>query len=524
MRKALGDPFLLALIALLAGFMVFKSRFLDLPFYWDEAWVYAPAAKAMYQQGLGLLPGAISPQLSRGHPLLFHFICGSWMHVFGASRISLHTFALAISICLLVLVYWVGARMGSKWIGLGAVVMILVNESFLAQSGILLPEILLAFLCLVTVHFYIERKALALVVAASYALMTKESAIILIATLFTWHAIRSLVAPDPGRRAADRRWVIILGVPLVPAFLFFAYQRHTFGWLFFPQHIGLMKWHSTDIIRKLKAAYDDLFIDQGRIWTTSAFALIAPIVWWGKDFRRSIPVVLLLIAASMVLFGNWPSWVTLLVPMVSFALVFRYMFLECFKRDPQRGEFICIAFIHVVLFMGSSAVNFFTDRYLMCVVPFVALGISAFLHSALNAYDRVLSPLVIGLGAGISLLLIGRTAKVTDTEMSYADAVDCELKLISFCEGAGLRDSLIYVPFLESVYMTDPGAGYLSGAGPFTRTTLAYSEETNYAVFSNSSQTMIYGERQRLGFTLLKRFESGPAWAEIHQRPSRSAR
>ena len=41
---------------------------------WDEIWVYAPALTEMAEIGPTLLPGVLDAELSRGHPLLFHFL------------------------------------------------------------------------------------------------------------------------------------------------------------------------------------------------------------------------------------------------------------------------------------------------------------------------------------------------------------------------------------------------------------------------------------------------------------------
>jgi hypothetical protein len=65
-------------------------------FFWDEAWGYAPALKSMAQAGPSLLPGSISTDLSRGHPLLFHFLGGVWIKIFGETNLSLHAYAFSL--------------------------------------------------------------------------------------------------------------------------------------------------------------------------------------------------------------------------------------------------------------------------------------------------------------------------------------------------------------------------------------------------------------------------------------------
>ena len=61
-------------ILLLIGFFCFEIQFFHLAFLFDELWVYGPAVQMMAKNGPSLLPNVISPDLYRGHPLLFHFL------------------------------------------------------------------------------------------------------------------------------------------------------------------------------------------------------------------------------------------------------------------------------------------------------------------------------------------------------------------------------------------------------------------------------------------------------------------
>ena len=63
-------------------FIIFKLPHLSLPYYSDEAWSYIPAIHMMETNGLSMLPDALPPDVSRGHPLLFYFLGALWMRVF----------------------------------------------------------------------------------------------------------------------------------------------------------------------------------------------------------------------------------------------------------------------------------------------------------------------------------------------------------------------------------------------------------------------------------------------------------
>src|SRR5436190_472897 len=88
------------ILCLVIGMVAFKWSYLSLPFFWDEAWPYSTAVHAMYNHGISLIPGSISPSISRGHPLLFYCMAAAWMKLFGTSVFAIHLFALLISVLL----------------------------------------------------------------------------------------------------------------------------------------------------------------------------------------------------------------------------------------------------------------------------------------------------------------------------------------------------------------------------------------------------------------------------------------
>ena len=95
---------------LLFGLIIYKLKFLNLPFFWDESWVYAPSLRMMHDNGPSMMPNIIPIEYSRGHPLLFHFLGGVWLKIFGTSLISFHSFALFISVLVIIAFFVCAAR------------------------------------------------------------------------------------------------------------------------------------------------------------------------------------------------------------------------------------------------------------------------------------------------------------------------------------------------------------------------------------------------------------------------------
>src|SRR5688572_9942500 len=141
MRKAS-----LALVFLCVLFAAAKIPHLLLPFFWDEAWPYSTGVFYMYSQGLSLLPGSVPFDISRGHPLFFHFMAALWMKIFGTSVV--HMFPLLVSILLIVCIYFFCVEFFSEAVALGSCLLMMVQPVFFSQSGMLLPEILVALLTL----------------------------------------------------------------------------------------------------------------------------------------------------------------------------------------------------------------------------------------------------------------------------------------------------------------------------------------------------------------------------------------
>lgn len=520
-RKELREPWTLAFLVLLLAFVAFKWRYLGLPFFWDEAWVYAPAVKAMYKNGPSLLPDAIDPLLSRGHPLLFHAAGAAWMHVFGTSRTAMHAFALVVSIALLKATYLCGMRIASRQAGLGAALLLVANEMFLAQSAILLPEVLLALTTLLAAWAYVERRPWAYMAAATCALLTKEPALILVLALLAWQLLLLVVRPPAGHAREGWRWVGVLLAPVGLVFLLFLYQYHVFGWFLYPEHVGNFHWVEREVTYNLKLAFTDLFEAQGQHVLTYAFAFAVPVLWRGWDRRWAFLVIPLYVAAIKVLYGRWslPGLWTIAVPALCLGLVFALFFLPAYRHGPKRNELACIGFLFTLGFMGFTALNFFSDRYLFCVVPFIFLGMAVFFDDVLAPYHRALPIAVMAVFAGVMIGQVGRDDRTSDIRLNYADAIAVHQQAIPFCEQQGLQDSVFYGSFLERTYMADPGAGYLVGNTPFPHVRSVVDDITAYAITTDLTPPEIIEQLNAQGLRPWQRFSAGHAWAEVLRKP-----
>ena len=129
---------------LMLGFVLFKIPDLFLPYFWDEAWSYVPAIKDMTLKGPSLLPNSISPDLYRGHPLLFYFMSSTWIKLFGTNIWITKLFPLIISLFFLQTVFSFTKKNFNYLTAILTLFFLIIQSVFFAQSTFLLPEVLIA--------------------------------------------------------------------------------------------------------------------------------------------------------------------------------------------------------------------------------------------------------------------------------------------------------------------------------------------------------------------------------------------
>jgi 4-amino-4-deoxy-L-arabinose transferase-like glycosyltransferase len=153
--KFWNNYFIFSLVLIL---ILIKVSYLQIPFYWDEAWSYAMAIFDMANHGPTLIPGHANEWFTRGHPLFFYFIASSWLVIFGKSVVSAHIFALLISCLSLYLIHFCCRKLFSVSIANIVAITLMSQIMFIAQSTLLLPEIFLMGLSVWVFYLYFQKK------------------------------------------------------------------------------------------------------------------------------------------------------------------------------------------------------------------------------------------------------------------------------------------------------------------------------------------------------------------------------
>lgn len=458
-------------LGLLIAFLLYKSFHLNVPFFWDESWVYGPAVQLMADNGPGLLPDSLNDWYSRGHPLMFHFLAGTWINLFGNSLIAIHLFPLFISVLLLLTLYVAGGRLGGWQMGLFASLLMLIQASFLAQSAMVLPEILLAFFTLLTLISYVKGNYLLAGITGTFAVLTKETGIIIVSSILLYDFISKLLQKEKFFSRKNITGLVWLCVPFLVMAGFLLIQYFQKGWFFYPQHLKLVETGMDSILNKLGIFYQVLFIKNGMIAITLVFL------------------------ASAI-----------------------FVFIDKQKIESNLLRFSWIGLIYLVFFSLFSSLNFFTNRYLLPVFPIYFVIVAWFLTaSSRPSWQKLILVTVISLFS-LSFSFLPQHKRIGDTSSGYLDGMKVHQECIDFLVNQNIQDEGIMSHFLMVTQLKNPLCRYLEKEERFTDVGASWNEEVKWIVYSNFERNFDIDQlKKERTIELIKRFESGKAYTEIYK-------
>ena len=211
------------LLAVFAALLLLHLPLLRLPYFWDEAGYYIPAALDFYHSGL-LIP--IST-LHTGHTPLMMIYLGVVWRLFGcsvwAARAAM-TLAAAGTVAAL---YVLSRRVASREIAAWSVLLLALSPLFFAQSTLIALDLPAALFTTLATLSVLRNRYWLFALAASLAVLTKETAVILLPVVwvYEWKKRR---APAAAPRARFTTW-LALCLPLVPLAAWAIYYHHATG-------------------------------------------------------------------------------------------------------------------------------------------------------------------------------------------------------------------------------------------------------------------------------------------------------
>jgi hypothetical protein len=215
---------------------------LQLPFFWDEAGYYIPAARDL------LLSGSLIPHttVSNAHPPLVMAWIALWWKAVGYAPLVTRSAMLVVAAFSLLGVFRLAERAANTQVAIASTLCTAVYPVFFVQSSLAQVDLAAAGLTFWGLWAYLEDRPVAVGIWFSLAVLAKETAILAPVALAGWEVLglvlpkrgllqRLWITPDrpetePGSRSARR--ILPLLIPLAPLALWFAYHYLRTGYVF----------------------------------------------------------------------------------------------------------------------------------------------------------------------------------------------------------------------------------------------------------------------------------------------------
>ena len=225
------------------GLLALHSPLLRLPYFWDEAGYYVPAARDL------LLYGTVIPHStpSNAHPpLVIAYLAVAWK-VLGYTPLVTRTAMLAVAAFSLVGVFRLAQRVANSEVAVAAAICTAIYPVFFAQSSLAHLDLAAAGLTFWGLLAYVENRRWSLILWFSLAALAKETAILAPLALFAWDLIRVSLKLDTRRgvarsgegmaldvpQIADKAAIVnMVLIPLIPLALWYAFHYARTGFVF----------------------------------------------------------------------------------------------------------------------------------------------------------------------------------------------------------------------------------------------------------------------------------------------------
>jgi 4-amino-4-deoxy-L-arabinose transferase-like glycosyltransferase len=280
---------------------------LRLPYFWDEAGYYIPAAWDFFRTGT-LIPQST---VTNAHPPLPSILLAAWWHLSGFVISGTRTFICIVSSAALLAVYRLARSLAGTAVAITTTLLTAVYPIWFAQSTLAHADIFAAAFTLWALAVYLSpepttpRSQILTALLFSLAALSKETAIVTPVALALWELYQHL------RQRTSRThllWAVSLLTPILPLAAWYSYHYHRTGFVFGnpeflrynatanldPYRIALCLWHRLLHL----TVHMNMFVAT----LCTAAAILTPVP--AANRSRIIPKPTL-IAIAVVLVSNW---------------------------------------------------------------------------------------------------------------------------------------------------------------------------------------------------------------------------
>ena len=212
---------------------------LQLPYFWDEAGYYIPAARDL------LLSGSLIPHttMSNAHPPLVLAWIALWWKCVGYAPLVTRSAMLVVAAFSLLGVFRLAERAANTQVAIASTLCTALYPVFFVQSSLAQVDLAAAGLTFWGLWAYLEDRPVAVAMWFSLAVLAKETAVIAPLGLAAWEVMGWLVLkrgvlrelrkrPNGSEPERSARRILPLLIPLAPLMLWFAYHYLRTGYVF----------------------------------------------------------------------------------------------------------------------------------------------------------------------------------------------------------------------------------------------------------------------------------------------------
>ena len=235
---------------------------LRLPYFWDEAGYFIPAARDL------LLTGSLVPYttLSNAHPPLVMLWLAFWWKFSAFTPATTREAMLMVAAFALVGLWRLSRTVANDAVATATVLCTALYPVFFTQSSMAHLDMMAAAFTLWGLAMYVERRPIATLVFFSLAPLAKETAIVTPMALLVWELLCPVLWPQATSqgeslclyRSPRRAWRFLLC--LLPLLCWFAYHHHRTG--FYLGNPGYLRYNLESTLNPLRIALAFLI----RLW------------------------------------------------------------------------------------------------------------------------------------------------------------------------------------------------------------------------------------------------------------------
>jgi hypothetical protein len=208
--------------------IIFVAHFplLRLPYFWDEAGHYIPAARDLWLTG-SLIPRSTP---SNAHPPLVMAYLALWWKIVGYSPFVTRTAMLAVAAFALTGLFRLAQRIANLEVAIAATACTAIYPIFFSQSSMAHVDLTAAAFIFWGLLAYVNQERTMAALWFSLAALAKETAIIIPVALFGWESIGPRLTKYCARNSKKKSAFLL--IPIFPLALWYVYHYARTGYVF----------------------------------------------------------------------------------------------------------------------------------------------------------------------------------------------------------------------------------------------------------------------------------------------------